>query len=62
MPVVNPASSTWNLKIKLDSFSLWQPSISGSEDHTVTVLLKDMVGAMQVDSRSPYLGSVVLKE
>lgn len=49
MPVVHPASSTWNLKIKLDSCSLWQPSISVIEDRTVTVHLKDLVGTTQMD-------------
>lgn len=62
MHIVHPASSTWNLKVGLDSFFLWQPGISGCEDRTVTVHVKDLVGATQVDSRSLDLGSVVLKE
>lgn len=52
--VVHPASSTWDPKIQLDSFSLehlWQRrsySVSPSERS---------VGSAQVESRSPYLGS-----
>lgn len=59
MPVVHPASSTWGLKIKLDSFSLkhlWQrrSSRAGPSERSV--------GAAQVESKSLYLGSAVLKE